>query len=65
MTDQTKKLIKITDICNLYSISRTALWRLRRKKGSDPFPKPLNHTLNSSVFFNAAEVDSWFKRQFN
>ncbi|HDR0870061.1 helix-turn-helix transcriptional regulator [Pasteurella multocida] len=65
MTDQTKRFVKLADICQMYSVSRTALWRLRRMKGNDPFPKPLNHKLNASVFFDAAEVDSWFSRQLN
>ena len=54
------RTIRIQEVCNKLSVSRTSLWRLSRQVG---FPKPINLGGSRMVMFLEAEIDAWLEAQ--
>jgi prophage regulatory protein len=54
------RTIRIQEVCNKLSVSRTSLWRLSRQPG---FPKPINLGGSRMVVFLEAEIDAWLEAQ--
>lgn len=54
------RAIRIQEVCNKLSVSRTTLWRLSRQPG---FPKPINLGGGRMVMFLETEHDSWLEAQ--
>ncbi|MCQ4260773.1 helix-turn-helix transcriptional regulator [Stutzerimonas stutzeri] len=54
------RAIRIQEVCNKLSVSRTTLWRLSRQPG---FPKPINLGGGRMVMFLETELDSWLEAQ--
>ena len=54
------RTIRIQEVCNKLSVSRTSLWRLSRQPG---FPKPINLGGGRMVMFLEEEIDAWLEEQ--
>lgn len=54
------RTIRIQEVCNKLSVSRTSLWRLSRLAD---FPKPINLGGSRMVMFLEAEIDAWLEAQ--
>ena len=52
--------IRIQEVCNKLSVSRTSLWLLSRQPG---FPKPINLGGSRMVMFLEEEIDAWLEEQ--
>lgn len=54
------RAIRINEVCNKLSVSRTTLWRLSQQPD---FPKPINLGGGRMVAFLETELDSWLEAQ--
>lgn len=64
MTQMSLKMLRFSDVCELFSISRSTVyeWVTEGRRGYvDEFPKPIK--IGGSLFWRAAEVEHFISQQ--
>lgn len=55
--------ITLKDTCKLLSVSRESLYNLMKNDSTFPKPQKTGSSRQSAVYFDYAEVESWYKQQ--